>query len=747
MLKKNFPAILFSLYFFILAIIFTSLKVKLETNHYLILKILTGLNFIGILTLFFYLIKKQKSRFPIGFLILIPAEIVYLIAFYFDNFFNKKIIYEPYLILINGYLIAILVFLVFGLRLRSAIIKSSNVGAKNFWPLQWNNFKKNRLDLIIIGLVIIFNLSFGFFHLSKNVAVDEALWTNQDGRIIEYWSNIADLELWKTRVSDKPGITLTFLSGLGLPFLDESDLAKKSTAVIPSPEKVNLAFRTPLLIFSALMLIVFFFLLKKLFNRKTALIATIFIGLSPILLGISTIVNPDGLIWIFTPLSIISFLIFNKDKNNKYLYLTGIFLGLALLTKYISNLLYIYFLFLIYFNYFINPPKKPKKDSFNLYLKENLKNYFIIVLTSIITFFVFLPEAWVDLTKLLESTLFSEAFQKIWPLFLSLIAFIVLDTYLLKSKITLKILNFLIKYKKIILNLILSLFLILILITLINTYLGMPLYNFEEILTSPKSSFKAHDFLGMILANFYSLIFGIHPLALLGILALVFNPQTWRSRKDMPWHVPTIALIVFILTYYFASTINKVGATTRYQIVIFPIAFILASVGLLNLIKFIKTKNPHVVRERREVWGLWPAVIALLIAASVYSLNFIKPFYFSYSSLLLPPQYISNLKTMGNGSYEASWFLNQLPDAEKITIWTDKRGVCTFFKGTCLDGEDYQNRLDEIDYFVISSDSESRTKKILKDPKLQNLYDHPSPAFHLKIGGREGNFVKVIEND
>ncbi|MBD3300781.1 MAG: hypothetical protein GF347_05525 [Candidatus Moranbacteria bacterium] len=99
---------------------------------------------------------------------------------------------------------------------------------------------------------------------------------------------------------------------------------------------------------------------------------------------------------------------------------------------------------------------------------------------------------------------------------------------------------------------------------------------------------------------------------------------------------------------------------------------------------------------------------------------------------------------MGNGSYEAAQYLNSLQNAAKITVWTDKRGVCQFFKGICLSGDSLKKQKDQIQYLVLSAGTQNRTGNVFDLANMENIYNHPNPDFHLKIGNRENDYVKVI---
>jgi len=133
------------------------------------------------------------------------------------------------------------------------------------------------------------------------------------------------------------------------------------------------------------------------------------------------------------------------------------------------------------------------------------------------------------------------------------------------------------------------------------------------------------------------------------------------------------------------------------------------------------------------------------------------PFYLSYASILLPRKYYLDQKDMGSGSYEAALYLNSLPEPEKLVVWTDKSGVCSFFLGRCMSSMDSPStNAYEIDYFVISSGRENRTTRIvsgklnsnlLKKYHLNELYEKNNPVFEININNRPGQYVKIIKTE
>lgn len=599
--------------------------------------------------------------------------------------------------------------------------------------------KGNFLIGLIIFLVLVFNLGFGLYHLAEFAAVDEPLWIFD--RIPKFWSNVFDGEWHKTRISDKPGITVALISGLGTFWLDPSVYQSihwqgEVSGPIENIKKMNFALRFPIFIFNALSLVLFFFLLKKLLGRFVAVTSVIFMGLSPILLGISRIINPDSLFWVFSALSLLSYFVFLKNSEKRYIFFTGIFLGLSLLTKYVANFFFVFYFAMIFINYILNRKDENWKEHFKKYLGY----YGAIIYLSLLTFFILLPAAWVDLGRITEGSIFSEVFLKFLPVFLAIILLVLGEIYLLKGKISSFILGYLSGKKDFIIKIVSMLFLAAIISTAVNTWFGMKWLNFEKILASPKSSKTLEGFSGLIFSDFYSLIFGIHPLAFIFIIVLLAG-IILGYKKTKQFEIWPIYIIIFIILYYLAYVIDEVGATVRYQILIYPLAFILASLGLQCILSFTRCKGRF----------CFLALAGLLFLLLIVSLNEIKPFYFSYASDFLPKKYILNLKDMGDGSYEAAQYLNSLDNAKELIVWTDKKGVCSFFVGKCFSDYRLKSYM-KIDYFVVSANREARTMRQVTGKGEKNdyeisvdkLYQSNDCEYKLEIGGRPSNFVKVF---
>ncbi|EKD46910.1 MAG: hypothetical protein ACD_67C00022G0001 [uncultured bacterium] len=371
----------------------------------------------------------------------------------------------------------------------------------------------------------------------------------------------------------------------------------------------------------------------------------------------------------------------------------------------------------------------------------------ILFFVSLATFYVLFPAVWVKPERLLNGTLFSQAFESTWPIFVGLLVMLLFDVIALKGKISDFSLNFLANHKQKILKSLVAFFLFCVAFVFANVFTGMKWYDFEAIISSPKSAYSTGGYDGLFFANFFPLIFTITPLAFLSLLFAMF----WNLfKKNIESRISStvFSLTLFIFLYYLATTVNKVAAMNRYQIMIFPLAIILGGIGFgLIYENILRKKYP-------QMKNLMFFVIFVLSVGSVY---FSRPFYISYDSPLLPDKYYTDLKDMGTGSYQAAQFINSLPDAEKLHVWTDKKGVCPFLKAKCYSGFTYPRlREANIDYAIVSAGRKARTQKMITPATIKKdlirfdtLYDRNDSdvVYKLEINGRPRNFIKVIKLD
>ncbi|KKQ80047.1 MAG: hypothetical protein UT03_C0034G0003 [Candidatus Moranbacteria bacterium GW2011_GWD2_38_7] len=695
---------------------------------------------IAIMASFFFFPKKISTPAIIKKLILIflPFELTLITCLYF---------WKPELNVLFFLFAVIYAFIASFLIIKHAGLGNDKTTKGNQTTKQWVA-KQGKVPLILLFSIMIISGSFGSYRISQFSAVDEPLWTFD--RIPSFWKNVREMNWKNTNISDKPGITVALISGVGLldvnPKLYDSKVDGSKNR---SSEKMNYAFRLPLLLFAIFSLPLFYFLLERLIGKRSSLLAVSLIGLSPILLGMSRIINPDALLWIFAPMSVLSFLTYQKRRHVNYLYLTGVFLGLAILTKYVANIVYIFLFGMIFLEYIFNHSRYGD-ITFRKYIISAIKDFLILVILSLATFYILYPGTWLKPQRILTGTILSQAFVSTWPVFAAFFSLLIADVIFFKNNIFNIIVRFASKQKDLIAYLLGAVFLLIIVFIFYNVYLDMKIYNFQEILASPKTSFKENGFLGLFLSNFYPLIFAISPIAIFGTI-IVLTKIIFRYKKEINTEKLNITLFLtfFIFLYYIGTTVNNVVSTSRYQIMLYPLILIISSLGLVYIYEKIEKK--YTLKK-----SFFTFFAALIIIISTFSLADSKPFYLSYASFLLPNENYLDLKDMGPGSYEVAEYLNSLPNSEKLTIWTDKKGVCTFFKGSCYGDLSY-DELEGVsfDYIAVSWGRKSRTTNMVRSQsklatnKILNFaqyYDQEENiAYKLLINDRPAQYVKVIK--
>ena len=606
------------------------------------------------------------------------------------------------------------------------------------------NIKNKIITILVFISIFASSLYFGLPRLKNFSGVDEPYWSYD--RVPKFWQSVKDQKWKSTNICDKPGIPLAIISGAGLPFISENikDLGKlrydqKTVPELNAIRDIYYKLRFPVFIFTLLSLPLFYFLLKKLLGDTTAKFATIFIGFSPVLLGISLIINSDAILWILTALSTLSLFVFLKDNQKKYLILSGILLGLSVITKYVANILFVYFFFIFLLEYILHAHKNIEIKK---YLRESLQNYLILLFVAMLTAFVFFPATWVKFSVLINATLGNAVFASTWPIFVGIIGLLALDTLALKAKLSSAVFGFFIKYKQLLIKIISGVFLALSLLIFLHVYAGVHLFDIHGLISSPKGIGEGNilqKYVGAILADLYSLFFSISPIILFLFLFSVFKLfQKKELERDT---ITTVYLVIFILIFYLGSAVNDVVTTVRYQIMTYPLVFVLAAIG---------AKQFWQIEKIKKVFPVWSGYL-LAILVLLTSLVFIRPNFLAYASEILPKNLIVNLKGMGEGSFEAGSYLNNLPGAHEMTIWSDKGAVCEAFVGKCyIDFKNKTFKENQFDYFVVSTDRMSRSIKMsngeIAGVDFKKLYDYQNPQFEFVIGGRNVNFVKVIKN-
>ena len=244
--------------------------------------------------------------------------------------------------------------------------------------------------------------------------------------------------------------------------------------------------------------------------------------------------------------------------------------------------------------------------------------------------------------------------------------------------------------------------------------------------------FRTSKYIHQIILELLPLIYSLTPITLLALL-LLWIKQTFTSFKNNHY--------VFILTSFFvlfyASVLSiRLLANVRYAIMLFPLAIILSSIGLYELfaLKYLNRINKY-------------AITLGLIVFSFFSLYGIKPYYFNYTNMLLPQKYLIN-DAWGILGYEAAQYLNSLPNAQNLVVWSDNNGLCPFFKGKCIKGKkDWKKQAKDesinVDYFVRTRRGSVMYRDVWR--KIEPTIDYV-PIWQSFISGRPNNYVKIYRS-
>ncbi|OGI27832.1 MAG: hypothetical protein A2359_04080 [Candidatus Moranbacteria bacterium RIFOXYB1_FULL_43_19] len=598
------------------------------------------------------------------------------------------------------------------------------------------------ITILIFFVVVSSSFFFGFSRLENFSGVDEPLWAY--GRVPKLWKNVKEKDWGATNISDKPGIPLAIVSGIGLPFIGEHPknykylrFEPKTAEELQKIQDVYFFLRLPVFLFTLAILPVFYFLIKKLLGKNTARFSLLFIGLSPVLLGISLIINSDAMLWILGGLSTLSLFAYLKAGERKFLLLSGFLLGLSVITKYVANILFVYF-FLIYLLEYIFYAHE--RVPIAKYMKQALRDYAILFLTAMATAFVFFPATWVNLSLLIGATVGNKVFSSTWPLFAGVIGLLAVDILVFEARFSNVVFSFLAKHKIVIAKAAAGFFLLLAAFVFLQVYAQLSFFDLQKIIASPKGIGEGNviqKYTGALSADVYSLMFSISPLVLVFLLFAAAN--FFRKKELKRDSIIAVYIILFIFIFYLGAAVNKVITTVRYQIMVYPLIFVVAAIGASQFLEIKK------VKKNVPLLTVYVASAMVLLA----SLFIVKPHFLAYASEILPKNFIVNLKGMGEGSYEAASYLNNLPNARELVIWSDKGAVCEAFVGKCAtDFKREKFKEDKFDFFVLSTDRKSRslkrTKHMKKEINFEKLYASKDFVYEVLINHNPNDFVKII---
>jgi 4-amino-4-deoxy-L-arabinose transferase-like glycosyltransferase len=605
----------------------------------------------------------------------------------------------------------------------------------NIW---YRTLQPKTLFALILALYSFFGLS----HLGNFVTADEHYWVQE--RIPQYWKAISEHHFTRTFINDKPGVSLALVSSISYfihpesPLLCQEKENKTIDCQAEQSKQIYRDFRLPILIINGLLLTLLFFLITRAADSWVALWTATLTALSPILLGSSQILNPDSLLWSFGSVGIFSFLVFLKTKLYRYAVITAVATGFALLSKYVALVVLIIYGVLTLADFVIRGQATLlRREAFLLFL---IPLGIAIGSISILCFFLpalILNDKYINLflNTIPHKTLF-------FTIGLIPIVLLILDSVFFKNFLIEKFRVFCQRYASFLLLIPASF--LLLLIGVFSLRIAFPQWEIFTQIPFDMKDFENARYYGIALGNaemffleWIPILFSLTPITLIGTLSFFLS----TLRKDISPDTRFIAITfpILIVLYLFIFLAVGLLVTPRYSILLYPLFAFLAALGISHMATHFKT-----------VSFIRPILFLLILGASLLSLYSIKPFYFNYSNLLLPKQALIS-DSWGYGGYEAAEYLNSLPNASALTVWSDYYGVCEFFVGKCLTAYTFNGNEIQPDYYVLTRRGKirymSRYDRWEQKSGLTayRYYDRTDPAWSLAIDDRPGNYVKVFK--
>lgn len=227
-------------------------------------------------------------------------------------------------------------------------------------------------------------------------------------RIFDFGTGIFTLQFDKTIQRYHPGVTLMWIGSVAVKVYNLGyELVFKMS---PPDNSVVTTFQLHfvqklfIVIVIALTLAYIFYVLRKLFGHKYALVAVVLMALEPFYVGLTRVVHLEGLMSIFMLASFISFYMFLRNSRlRKYMVLAAFFGALAVLTKTTALFLVPFFgLLLLVENFNIIY----RERNWKIGLSNIFKNFFMWLILALVFFVIFWPAMWTHTSQALQ-TLYS----------------------------------------------------------------------------------------------------------------------------------------------------------------------------------------------------------------------------------------------------------------------------------------------------------------------------------------------------
>jgi hypothetical protein len=565
------------------------------------------------------------------------------------------------------------------------------------------------------GLLIICALFLGFAlnHLGKFITTDETVWLHV--RVPQYWDGLLSGDFVKTEVSLHPGITLSLLAGIPEFFIHLKDYTPLTI------ENYLFWWRIPGLTFNFCSLFFIYKFIKELTDKNHALLITGLIAFTPLILGMSKIVNSDSYVWNTGFISILTFLLYLRSGSGRHIIYCGISFALSLLSKFAAASLYIFFFCYLYLGYLSN---QYNRDEF---LKKSIGLLQVLIISWMVYALLY-PATLIQPHKIILGTI-GFLGNKIWYILLIiLIVYIEIGLFngkisgCFRSKVNFpRLINFLINLP---------------LLALISILLYFRFVSKNQLYWLTVKVVREHGELAPTLVqsinNMLTEMSIPCLIALLLFLMISFFKLTEKKFKE-DYYVITLMLLS-IAIYKVGSSMKGIVSGGRYDIILFPMIAFITGCFYLRLLSKPKIVIPVLVLL---------AFIDIFIFSPLSYLSYSNDKYFKE----MGPYY-----SWGMGGYELAQMANQMPGAEKLKVLSDYHGFAHFFigKNFYMDQREVMTNtyLKNFDYLCLSSSGRAQKEQWqwMTNP-LKYYYEQPINEAVLHIGSIERGYFKLVRVD
>lgn len=606
-----------------------------------------------------------------------------------------------------------------------------------------------RPALLAIGIFVI-HISFGLPHIGSFVTADEHYWVEE--RIPQYWSAWANGKWKKTLINDKPGVSLALVSGPALSLYPEGKLecrTNEGQTAKCDPDitsRLYASFRVPILIANSLLLVAIFFAIRAFAGTAVAFATTMFSAVSPQLVGASQIVNPDSLLWSSGGLALFSVTAYLITLRTRHLMTAILALALALLSKYVALIILLFLPFILFGVHSANPDSTRDERRAPRVFGTLAVTFFPLLLFVLAAPGVISSEK--RMTEFLSAGTGHVALP--WGAYLVLFIFVLIAMY---GRFSSAIICHIHSCFHFFLRAAGSAFLIAVISIIIgrfalpqwNDYLfGQIPFDLKNLSDSKYYTERQLSLADITFMELSPLIYSI-PLATLVLALAGIGYRSTKHSRSLSVTIPLIFLL-FVVIELAAFAFGNVQAIPRYILLALPTFSFLAADAVVAIARIIRDRvSGPVIRPY-----VLPAIVLVTICLSATALLRSTPFHANFANLLLPKNDLT-AHSWGYGGYEAAEYLNALPNADRLTIWSDYYGVCEFFRGDCLTNYTFDPKMTRPDYYVLTRRGMIRYLPRARDWERKsgliahNHYDDEDSAWELNILGKKENFVKIVK--